>query len=268
MALHDDFSRFSIELARQAGELLLEYRGKLRSVRYKSSRIDLVTEADIECQAFIVKQIRKEFPDHSILAEENPTGEEDSGHRWVIDPLDGTTNFVHGLPVFAVSIGLQIDGETCCGVVNNPAAGNCYHAIAGQGAFRNGQPIGVSKQKLLIQSLLVTGFPYVHDEKFHLSFELFHDFHNRVQGLRRFGAAALDFCYVASGQMDGFYEFNLKPWDVCAGALICREAGGKVTGWTGGKMPFQGTTVVASNGSIHREMLEILGQEKYSLFFS
>ncbi|NOZ07705.1 MAG: inositol monophosphatase [FCB group bacterium] len=266
MPTSDEFGRFSIDLARQAGEVLLGYRGKLRSVRHKSSCIDLVTEADIECQRFIVSKIHKAFPEHSILAEENLTDEGSSKYRWVIDPLDGTTNFVHGLPIFAISIGLQIDGITCCGVVYNPAGGTLYHAVAGQGAYCNGEPISVSGQKNLIESILVTGFPYEHDEKFHLSFELFHEFHNRVQGMRRFGAAALDFCFVASGQLDGFYEFNLKPWDICAGDLICREAGGKVTGWSGGNLPFQGTTAAASNGLIHQEMLDILRQDNYRLF--
>ncbi len=262
----EEFSEFTVDLVKKAGELLLDYRGKLNSVGYKSSRVDLVTDADLASQQYIVSEIKHCYPDHAVLAEEGIPEERASDYCWVIDPLDGTTNFVHGLPVFAVSVGLQIAGETQCGAIYNPATRDCYHAVKRGGACCNDASISVSGNKNLIDSILVTGFPYAHDAKFHKSFELFHDFHNRVQGMRRLGAAALDFCFVAQGVMDGFYEFNLKPWDICAGDLILREAGGKTSSWSGADLPFDGSTVLATNGKIHQEMREILGGESYSLF--
>ena len=211
---------FAIETAKSAGEVLMSYFGKLTDVDTKSTDIDLVTKADMDAEKIITQSIKKEFPQHNIIAEENDFHKIDSDFCWVIDPLDGTTNFVHTLPIFAVSIGLQYKDETILGVVFNPAYNQCFHATLNGGAFLNNTPINTSSTDTLSKSLLVTGFPYIHDEKWRISFSLFEDFYSRNQGMRRLGAAALDFCFVAMGRFDGFYEFNLKPWDVCAGDLI------------------------------------------------
>ena len=250
--------------ARQAGRILMDKFRHLKEV-VKKGAVDLVTEADLASEAVIVAAIREAFPDHNILAEEghyeqmNP-----SAPRWVIDPLDGTTNYVHGLPIFAVSIGYQVDGKTMVGLILNPARDEEYVAVRGLGATLNGNPIRVSKVVVLQEALLVTGFPYTHDEVYDRSFDLHRELYGRSQGVRRLGAAALDLCYVADGRFDAFYEANLKSWDVCAGDLICREAGGRTTDWLGGAMPFSGRRVLASNGRVHKELLGILGGPDYA----
>ena len=254
----------ALAAARQAGWILMDKFRRLKEA-VKKGVVDLVTEADLASEAAIVAAIREAFPDHSILAEEGDYEQmSPSAPRWVIDPLDGTTNYVHGLPIFAVSIGYQVDGETVVGLVLNPARKEEYVAIRGRGATLNGQPIQVSKVSVLQEALLVTGFPYAHDEVFYRSFDLYRDLYGRSQGVRRLGAAALDMCYVATGRFDAFYEADLKPWDVCAGDLICREAGGQTTDWLGGAMPFSGQRVLASNGRVHKELLEILAGPDYA----
>lgn len=259
----------ALENARRAGAILMDKFQRLERVE-KKGIVDLVTEADLASEKAIVSTLRRAFPDHAIVAEE---GDYDlsapSPHRWVIDPLDGTTNYVHGLPIFAVSIGFQVNGETTVGVVLNPAAEEEYVAVKGRGASLNGppghgRPIRVSPVDTLQDSLLVTGFPYSHDEVFYKSFDLFRELYDRCQGIRRLGAAALDFCYVAAGRLDAFYEANLKPWDVCAGDLICREAGGRTSDWFGKPMPFSGRRILASNGRIHEEVLRVLAGEEFA----
>ncbi|UCH64246.1 MAG: inositol monophosphatase [Fidelibacterota bacterium] len=256
----------TLDTARRAGAILMEKFRRLERVE-KKGKVDLVTEADLASEREIVTSLRRAFPDHAIIAEEGDYDQSTtSPHRWVIDPLDGTTNYVHGLPTFAVSIGYQRDGSTEAGVVINPAQGEEYVAVKSRGATLNGQPIQVSKVKQLAESLLVTGFPYSHDEVFSRTFDLYHAFHLRCQGVRRLGAAALDFCYVAAGRLDAFYEANLNPWDVCAGDLICREAGGRTTDWLGGPMPFDGRRILASNGTnLHEEMLEVLNLPEFAV---
>jgi len=232
----------------------------------KKGAVDLVTEADLASEREIVASLRRTFPDHAIIAEEGDYDQSvHSPHRWVIDPLDGTTNYVHGLPIFAVSIGYQWEDVTEAGVVINPAQGEEYVAVKGRGATLNGQPIQVSKVKQLAESLLVTGFPYHHDEVFNRTFDLYRAFHHRCQGVRRLGAAALDFCCVAAGRLDAFYEAYLNPWDVCAGDLICREAGGRTSDWFGDPMPPDGRRIIASNGTIlHEEVLGVLAGEEFA----
>ncbi len=233
---------------------------RLEGVR-KKGQVDLVTAADLESEAAIVGRIRQAFPDHAVIAEEGDYRQTvPSQYRWVVDPLDGTTNYIHGLPLFAVSIGLQVKNETVVGVVLNPAQGEEFVAVKDQGATLNGERIQVSGVDSLQEALLVTGFPYRHDEVFYRSFDLFKELYDRCQGLRRLGAAALDFCYVATGRFDAFYEANLYPWDICAGALICREAGGLTTDWQGGMLPFGGERVLASNGLIQAELLAALSR--------
>ena len=254
---------FAIQTAKGAGAILMEHFGNISSYEHKSTSIDLLTIADTQSEAFILNEIKTTFPDHHIIAEESTHVENNSDYRWVIDPLDGTTNFVHNLPIFAVSIGLQYKEETIMAVVYNPAANKCFWAEKNSKAYLNGDPIHITSTNTLSISLLVTGFPYSHDERWEKGFDLFKQVYGKTQGVRRLGAAALDFCFVAMGRFDGFWEFGLQPWDVCAGALILEEAGGKVSDWDNSPMPFSGDRVLATNGFIHEEMKEILEEELF-----
>ena len=254
---------FAIQTAKGAGAILMEHFGKISSYDRKSSHIDLLTIADTQSETFILKEITKTFPDHHIIAEESATVENNSDYRWVIDPLDGTTNFVHSLPIFAVSIGLQFKEETVVAVVYNPSADKCFWAEKNGGAFLNGESIHTTSTNTLCDCLLVTGFPYIHDDKWSTGFDLFKTLYGKTQGVRRLGAAALDFCFVAMGRFEGFWEFGLQPWDVCAGALIVKEAGGKVSDWDNSPMPFSGDRVLATNGFIHEEMKDILENDLF-----
>jgi len=252
---------FAIQTAKGAGTILMEHFGKIASYEHKSTPIDLLTIADTQSEAFILNEIKSTFSDHHIIAEESASDVNNSDYRWVIDPLDGTTNFVHCLPIFAVSIGLQYKNETITGVVYNPAADKCFWAEKNKGAFINGEAIHTTSINTLSNSLLVTGFPYIHDDRWSKGFELFKSMYSKTQGVRRLGAASLDFCFVAMGRFEGFWEFGLQPWDVCAGGLIVQEAGGKVTDWDDSPMPFSGNRVLATNGHIHGEMLEVLSKK-------
>ena len=258
---HPEMLEFARNTAKEAGNILMKHFGHIDLIERKSTDIDLLTIADTESEAFILEKIHSLYPDHHIIAEESDLTEGNSDYKWVIDPLDGTTNFVHNLPIFAISIGLQYNKETILGVVYNPAADKCFYAEKNGGAFLNGKSIHITSTYTLSNSLLVTGFPYVHDDKWEKSFDLFRELYGKTQGIRRLGAAALDFCFVAMGRFEGFWEFGLQSWDVCAGALILKEAGGKVTDWDGSPMPFSGKRVLATNGHIHREMLNTLGRE-------
>jgi len=260
------FASFAEDTARGAGQILMDHLGRLTHIRGKSGGNDLVTEADLSAEEFITRKIKLHFPEHSILSEENSSLQPDSEYCWVVDPLDGTTNFVHQYPEFAVSIGLQFHDHTVLGVVYNPAQRNCFTACLNQGAFLDGRPIRVSTTSVLAECLLLTGFPYRQDELWEANFELFKSFYRCSQGVRRLGAASLDLCYVASGRFDGFWEFHLKPWDICAGEFILREAGGKTSDWTGGILPFDGNRVLATNDPIHRQMINIINQPRFDLF--
>ena len=260
--------QFSEELCLSAGEILNRNFGKIKEVKNKSTAIDLCTNADIESEEFIIKKIQETFPKHSILSEEIGELDSDSEYLWVIDPLDGTTNFTHNLPIFAVSIGLVKKGQgTICGTVYNPAADKLFCAAKNKGAFLNKKHISTTSSNTLSKSLLVTGFPYIHDRYYDLSFSIFKDFYDRTQGVRRLGAASLDLCFVAMGRFDGFYEFNLKPWDICAGALIANEAGATCSDWDNSKLPDSGIRILCSNGSIHNEMVDVLNQGQYKIFY-
>ncbi len=258
-----DMLNVAIQTAEGAGAILMEHFGKISSYKRKSTPIDLLTIADTQSEDFILSEIKTTFPDHHIIAEESAVVANDSDYRWVIDPLDGTTNFVHSLPIFAVSIGLQYKNETIVGAVYNPAADKCFWAEKNGGAFINGDEIYVTSTNTLSNSLLVTGFPYTHDDRWNKGFDLFKSLYGKTQGVRRLGAAALDFCFVAMGRFEGFWEFGLAPWDVCAGGLIVKEAGGKVSDWDDSPMPFSGNRVLATNGHIHGEMLEVLSKELF-----
>jgi len=244
--------------ATEAGKFLRESKGKSLTIEHKSSSIDPVTQIDKEAEAIIVDIIKNNYPDHAILAEEGGTNNSGSEYRWIIDPLDGTVNFTHGLPIYCVSIGVEHNGKMVAGVVYDPNADELYTAERGKGAFLNNKPISVSETDSLIQSILITGFPYdIHDNPDN-TVERFVDFLMEAQAIRRLGSAAIDLCYIAAGRGDGFWEAFIQPWDIAAGILLIEEAGGKVTDFTGNPINANSPRVLATNGKIHDEMLAIL----------
>jgi myo-inositol-1(or 4)-monophosphatase len=241
----------------QAGKYMKASYGQQWEVEFKGE-VDLVTRVDRESQEIIYQIIKRNFPCHSILAEENLKVEKDSNFLWLIDPLDGTTNFAHLLPVFCVSIAFLIEGETAVGVVYAPLLGEMFYAVKGGGAFLNEKKINVSTEKDLGNCLLATGFPYDRRKAKENNVVHFNKFIVRTRGIRRMGAAAIDLCYTAAGRFDGFWEPKLFPWDMAAGFLLVQEAGGKVTDFSGNPFdPFM-KEIVASNGHIHQRMLEII----------
>jgi len=263
-----NFLDFAIKIAKKAGEIQIPYFGNISSLEKKSSNIDLLTKADLESEKYIINQIQKKFPKHSILSEEAGNLSTDSEYLWIIDPLDGTTNFTHNLPIFSVSIGLVKKGiEVLCAVVYNPAANKCFYAEKNKGAFLDGKTIKCTSSNTLSDSLLATGFPYLHDQKYDILFEIFKEFYDKTRGLRRLGSASLDLCFVAMGRLDGYYEYGLKPWDICAGSLIALESGCKVSDWDGSSLPYDGSRILCTNGKIHNKMINILKKDKYKLFF-
>tara|TARA_B100002052_G_scaffold252233_1_gene240706 strand:- start:9559 stop:10359 length:801 start_codon:yes stop_codon:yes gene_type:complete len=264
-----DFSEqlnFTKELAFDSGKILSKYFGNVQSIHKKSTPIDLVTNADIESENLIIKSIQKKFPNHTIISEESHLTNKGNDFTWVIDPLDGTTNFVHNLPIFAVSIGLKFKNRTVLGVVYNPAADKMFFASKNKGAYLNDKIISVSSSNTLSDSLIVTGFPYLQDKKWNDSFSIFKQFYSKTQGVRRLGAAALDLCFVAMGRFEVFYEFNLKSWDICAGSIIAEEAGALITDWDGSKCPESGERILASNGYVHKEALNILKKNSSNFY--
>ncbi|MBI3806029.1 MAG: inositol monophosphatase [Nitrospirae bacterium] len=247
--------------ARQAGAVLTEYMRTGFRIEHKQI-INLVTDADRQAEQRIIDVIHDAFPTHRILAEEGGLTEESpSRYKWVVDPLDGTTNFAHGFPAYCVSIGLECDGRGIIGVVYDPTRDELFTSQIGQGAYLNGAPISVSTTDHLDRGLLVTGFAYNIRETPNNNLNHFARFALKVQGLRRTGTAALDLCYVAAGRFDGFWEVTLNPWDMAAGAVIVREAGGKVTDFKGAPHSIYGRELVASNGSIHQAMLDLLQED-------
>lgn len=253
-----DFLKTAKDVAVEAGALLKANYFKMNEIRFKGE-INLVTEADLAAQSLIHDRLSAAFPDHDFLAEEGLQDLRGAEFRWVFDPLDGTTNFAHKLPVFCVSIGLERRGELICGVVFNPMSGELFSAEAGGGAFLNGAPLRVSSIPDLGKSLVATGFSYDIRET-HCNIAQ----HERVillaQGVRRCGSAALDLCYVAAGRFDGFWELKLSPWDTAAGAVVVREAGGRITDFLNCPVNIYHPEVCASNGLIHDELLGILTQ--------
>ena len=247
----------ALEAAEGAGRLLKENLGRANAVEFKGE-IDLVTEMDRKAEELIVGRLSSAFPDHSIIAEEREGVEKASPYRWIVDPLDGTTNYAHGYPVFCVSIAFEAEGDLVFGVVYNPVLEETFLAERGGGATLNGRPIHVSGTERLERSLLATGFPYDIRRTRDNNLNHFCSFAIKAQAIRRAGSAALDLCYVACGRFDGYWELRLKPWDVAAGSLMVREAGGMVTTFDGGPFDIYSTNIVASNGKIHSEMLEVL----------
>ncbi len=253
----DDIENVALRAAHAAGRIHLRWLNKTKAV-IKSNSLDLVTQADKESEVAIIKMIRRAFPDHAILAEESGASANTSEHRWIIDPLDGTTNFAHGFPAFCVSIAYEHRGRVQFGLVFDALHKDMFSARRGKGATLNGKPMRVSKAKTLATSLLATGFPYDRRERrrFYLCF--WEDMMTRVEGVRRAGSAALDLASVACGRLDGFWEFGLKAWDVAAGSLLVKEAGGTVTNMDGTPLDLAGAQILATNGKLHREMEQVL----------
>jgi myo-inositol-1(or 4)-monophosphatase len=245
------------EAADAAGTLIRERWQQPKEITYKGA-IDLVTSVDRESERRIVEVLTGKFPEHSILAEEetNLVGAK-GDYRWIIDPLDGTTNFAHGYPQCCVSIALESAGEIILGLVYDPLRRECFRTVKGQGSTLNGNPIRISEVKELDKALLATGFPYDRRQRADFYLDFFKEFMARSQGIRRAGSAALDLCYVACGRIDGFWEFKLRAWDVAAGALIVEEAGGKVSDLSGQPFSIGGSETLASNGYIHEEMISV-----------
>ncbi len=254
----EDETALARQAAREAGEVLVQTLGHRPAVT-KKGEIDLVTEADIQSEQIILELISARFPEDSILAEEAGGFRHRPERVWLVDPLDGTINFVHGFPFFAVSIALEVEKELVLGVVFNPFFGEFFHALRGEGAFLNGLPIAVSKSRTLQDSLLATGFPYDIHERPDRVLDHFRKMVVQAQGVRRPGSAALDLCYVAAGRLDGFWEEGLKPWDTAAGVVIVQEAGGLSSTYDGRAYTPYEKNLVASNPYIHEGMIRTLG---------
>jgi myo-inositol-1(or 4)-monophosphatase len=243
----------AIEIAREAGQILMAHRGVGFELK---GEYDLVTAADRASEKFIVNRLRQEFPEHGIVAEEGGRAELDAPYRWYIDPLDGTTNFAHGYPVWNVTLGLAHNDEVIAGVVFDPTNRELFAAERGAGARLNGARIHVSKAATLNDSLLSTGFP---SRKRHqnVNIHFYYQLAMCTHGVRRGGAAAIDLAYTACGRAEGFWEFGLSPWDMAAGSLLVEEAGGKVSGMRGEKFNVQGKHLLADNGHIHEETVKL-----------
>jgi myo-inositol-1(or 4)-monophosphatase len=259
MAELDDVLALALRLAREAGAIQKSRYETGFEIATKGRPVDLVTEVDHACEAHLVVALLRERPGDSVLAEEGRGSEVPGARfRWVIDPLDGTTNYAHGYPRFAVSIGVEHDGEPAAGVVYDPLLDECYHAVAGGGAFRNGAPIRVSRETEWGRSLLATGFAYDKRETEEDNLAEFRAVLKTAREVRRDGSASLDLCYVACGRLDGYWEHKLAPWDVAAGALIVREAGGRVSDRSGGDGWRSGGEIVATNARVHDALLRLL----------
>ncbi|MGD8881477.1 MAG: inositol monophosphatase family protein [Desulfobacterales bacterium] len=249
--------RVGIEAAYAGARVLRDRFGNISRIDKKGA-FNLLTEADIESEKKIITTIREAFPDHAILAEESGASEGTGEYRWLIDPLDGTTNFAHQLPIFAISIALTIGAEMVLGLILNPMDGELFSAISGQGAELNGNPIKVSSTESVRESLLVTGFPYNYSEVEEPLMKRFTVCQNASQGVRRLGSAALDLCYVACGRFDAFWEESLNPWDTAAGAVIATEAEAVITTFSNTSFTVDQKEILVTNGKIHQEMLELL----------
>lgn len=256
-------SEIAIAAALAAGRLIRKGFGSHHVAQSKGKAIDLVTQIDQQAEELIVSILRHAFPNYGFLSEESPPIAGIAEKWWIIDPLDGTTNYAHGYPFFAVSIALAQQGEIVLGVVYNPIADELFVAERGKGATLNGYPIRVSETKTLASSLLASGFPYNVWETNNDNTTEWKYFLKRVVSLRSDGSAALDLCHVACGRLDGYWELGLEPWDMAAGSLIVQEAGGQVTDLTGGPFNLYRQEILASNGHIHQEMIDVLRQARF-----
>jgi myo-inositol-1(or 4)-monophosphatase len=252
----EPYQAFARDLAKDAGILLKDRLGDKHVIDYKGE-INIVTEADRMSERLITGRIHQKYPHHDILTEESEGIDRGAECRWIIDPLDGTTNYAHGYPVFCVSIALERNGDVCLGVIYNPMLNEMFVAVKGKGAFLNDVKLSISKTTDLSKSLLATGFPYDirHNENNNMNY--FSWMAQKVQAIRRAGSAALDMAYVAMGRFDGFWELKLMPWDTAAGALLIREAGGVITDLFGGDFHLKAPHVLATNGRIHHDMIRV-----------
>lgn len=249
----------AVEAARAAGRLLIDSLGKLQQSQVQSKGIsDYVTDLDRAAERIILQMIGKRFPDHGVLAEESGQINPRSPYRWVIDPLDGTTNYIHQFPAFCVSIGLSRDNEMQVGVIYDPLRDELFHAVRGQGAFCNQAAIHVASRMQLGDALLATGFPYRISDRLEPYLQSFRAVFLNTSGIRRAGSAAIDLAYTACGRIDGFWEMGLSAWDIAAGMLIVEEAGGKVSDFAGGTGHLQHGSILASNPALHAQMVDLL----------
>jgi len=253
----DDLQVIAIQAVRESGEIQKEWLRKDKRIEFKGA-INLVTEVDRRCEQRIVEIITKALPEHNILTEETPMPELPSPYRWIIDPLDGTTNYAHGYPCFCTSIALELEGKIVLGAIYDPLLDELFTAQKGKGAFLNGERIAVSATDRLTNALICTGFPYDLRESTVNNLDHFNNLIMEARAIRRDGSAALDLCYVAAGRFDGFWELKLQPWDVAAGKLLVEEAGGTVTDFRGDPLDIYGQQLLASNGRIHEEMIRVL----------
>ena len=253
----DKYLKEAIAAAKKSGSLIRSRVGKTKTINYKGA-IDLVTDVDKASERLIKDHLLKKFPQHLFLGEESGGEREGCGYRWIVDPIDGTTNFAHDFPYFSVSIALEINCQPVVGVVYDPMHDELFYATKGGGAFLNEKKIRVSKIKDMKKSLLCTGFAYEIKDARDSNVEHFVDFLMTAQAIRRMGSAALDLCYVACGRFDGFWEIGLKPWDTAAAILVVTEAGGKLSKFNGSKYSHYDQEILATNGSIHSQMSKIL----------
>lgn len=245
----------AIDVAREAGDVLLSFSGRDFAISEKTSRADIVTDADRASERLIVERLRAAFPDATILGEESGTHAGSARERWIVDPLDGTTNYAHGYPIYCISLAYERDGELEAGVIYAPAMNECFSASRGSGAYVNEKRITVSGISRLAQAMTCTGF---RPSDFRRNAVHFEAVSNRAQAVRRDGSAALDLAYVAIGRYDAFWELDLQPWDVAAGTLIVREAGGRVTQIDGTPARLDSGSILATNGRVHAEMEKTL----------
>jgi myo-inositol-1(or 4)-monophosphatase len=246
----------AIEAVQRGGAILREGFGQVTEFQLKSSHMDLVTEYDRRSEESIIELLRRECPEHGLLSEEGSSHQGEAEYLWIIDPLDGTTNYAHGYPLFAISAALTCAGQPLVGAVYAPILNELFVAERGTGAFLNGQKMAVSRTETLKNSLLATGFPVLN--RIEKNLPAFQSFLPLTQGVRRDGSAALDLCFVACGRFDGFWELDLKPWDTAAAWLIIEEAGGRVTDLRGGPFNLEQGEILASNGRIHQQMSTVV----------
>jgi len=255
--IEEELKRIALKAVKEGGAILMEYLGKVQSIDYKGE-INLVTEVDRRSEEVVMGIIKDSYPDHRILAEETGDSGESSSFKWIIDPLDGTTNYAHGYPCFCISLAIEHEGEVIYATVYDPVREELFTAEKGKGAYLNGKAIKVSSTQQLNQSLLCTGFPYDVRNDLNSNILHFRNFLLKTQAVRRDGSAALDLCYTATGRFDGFWEQKLFPWDVAAGSLLVTEAGGNLSNFKGENFSIYDKEIVASNGIIHNQMIEVL----------
>lgn len=258
-AMNEQFVKTAVECVKEGGAVLLDYHSKLQSLQIQSKgRFDYVTEADLAAQEIIVQLIRSRHPDHEIWAEENERSSGQNVSRWLVDPLDGTTNFIHGFPVFAVSVALEYKGAVIVGAVYDPCRQELFLAQQGHGATLNGDPIQISHRRKVDEALVATAFPWRERTILSRYLRVFNQVFAKVSDIRRSGSAALDLSYVACGRCEGFWELGLSPWDIAAGHLLVKEAGGYVSDFNGGDNHIWIGDVVAGNPSTHTFLLKII----------